>query len=693
MCTGSSIACQDDLNKSNGASCNGGTCQNGKCTVCTPQCSGKQCGNDGCGGTCAPGCSNGEYCDNGMCGPLPVNSTIHKHIVAYGSYSDSELEFIADKFELVDGISSQADKLKAKNPNIKTLKYEDLMGMHESYSDWNEVNQHEDWFVHDQYGHRLRQTSYSWYLMDPSSGWKDHLVLRIQNNLNTYPDVDGIFTDDTWGYLSPTRFYANINNEQSVVEDDGSVQVDFVIWNDGGAVSGQGGVQGVWDNSGHTGTNYYAGGSFSGKKITLGAALPKGATVYVKYSAKDNQLAPSQDIIINWHNDTKAQLQAIKNILQSKLLIINTGFEELDYLEVSDGKMIEGLLSTSSTSDYEFPDEGSLSKAIELNKKVTGKNKILLAYDKTSGNSQDELLIKKKMMLCYAISLLSYDAQYSYPGFKVQSLSDLGKITYYPEWDMPIGVPKGDYFIFEEKRSAAPNLIQNPSFETNFDNWKITSQNSGTPDISSISFDGNKSAHFISSPNAAYISGNYVPVEPNKNYALSARFKANNLIPNETSNWKSLGVWGWFYDENYNRLSVQLSLLKPGSGDFDWMFLTNTLQAPSNAKYFLISSAGMHKEAAGEGWIDDIRFSEDVPDEYIIYARNFSNGLVLVNIGRSPHTVELKDIYQTYEGTNITSITLEGKQGIILLKENSEIQQSSLSLASQVYSWLKSLFS
>ncbi len=39
--------------------------------VCVPNCEGRMCGGDGCGGSCAPGCGDGEFCDDaaGQCVP------------------------------------------------------------------------------------------------------------------------------------------------------------------------------------------------------------------------------------------------------------------------------------------------------------------------------------------------------------------------------------------------------------------------------------------------------------------------------------------------------------------------------------------------------------------------------------------------------------------------------------------------
>ncbi|MFO0714774.1 MAG: hypothetical protein U0353_33350 [Sandaracinus sp.] len=40
--------------------------------ACVPRCTGRECGPDGCGGTCAPGCSGGALCaGDGTCGPAP----------------------------------------------------------------------------------------------------------------------------------------------------------------------------------------------------------------------------------------------------------------------------------------------------------------------------------------------------------------------------------------------------------------------------------------------------------------------------------------------------------------------------------------------------------------------------------------------------------------------------------------------
>ena len=74
------------------------------------------------------------------------------------------------------------------------------------YGDWSYVNQFEEWFVHDIYGNRIHLTSANIYLMSPAQNltpnaayhsWCDYFVQISKNFLNSYPQYDGIFADDT----------------------------------------------------------------------------------------------------------------------------------------------------------------------------------------------------------------------------------------------------------------------------------------------------------------------------------------------------------------------------------------------------------------------------------------------------------------------------------------------------------------
>ena len=132
-----------------------------------------------------------------------VYSTINKGIYAYGaSLSDSDTTFIASHFNIlnVDFGTSGVSSVKTKNPNIKVVGYKDLLAMQTSYADWSVVNSHEDWFIHDASGNRIKNPSWGWYLMDVgNAGWRAHWVNDVNSKMGTL--YDGVFIDDVWNAL------------------------------------------------------------------------------------------------------------------------------------------------------------------------------------------------------------------------------------------------------------------------------------------------------------------------------------------------------------------------------------------------------------------------------------------------------------------------------------------------------------
>jgi len=128
---------------------------------------------------------------------------IRKHIVAYGSSpaTAENQEHIA-RFDIVDidfYMGQYATRIKELNPNIVILGYRDIMMMHSSYDDWEEVDPHEDWFLHDIHGNRLVHKRYGCYAMDVGNlGWQSHYANYVKSKLDRYPAFDGVFADDTW---------------------------------------------------------------------------------------------------------------------------------------------------------------------------------------------------------------------------------------------------------------------------------------------------------------------------------------------------------------------------------------------------------------------------------------------------------------------------------------------------------------
>ena len=132
--------------------------------------------------------------------------SIRKLLVAYGISSPLSQNFIMHmaKFDLIDTdfrIGPDVEKIKAINPGIIILGYNDVMGRSPNSEDWSEVDQHEDWFVHDVDGNRLQNKHWGWYCMDVGNqGWREHYANYVREKIDLY-GFDGVFADDVWSHL------------------------------------------------------------------------------------------------------------------------------------------------------------------------------------------------------------------------------------------------------------------------------------------------------------------------------------------------------------------------------------------------------------------------------------------------------------------------------------------------------------
>jgi hypothetical protein len=134
------------------------------------------------------------------------STTINKAVPVYGiGWSDSDTTFAAQHFTFVDtdfGHSAAMQNLKAKNTDVKIVGYKEVM-MYNYLDDWAEVNSHEDWFVHDASGSRIKSTGWNWYLMDAgSAGYRQHWISYVNNKLGSLPAYDGVFADDVWNTIA-----------------------------------------------------------------------------------------------------------------------------------------------------------------------------------------------------------------------------------------------------------------------------------------------------------------------------------------------------------------------------------------------------------------------------------------------------------------------------------------------------------
>lgn len=133
-----------------------------------------------------------------------------RHLVAYALNPPSPDETIQQmaQFDLViisSHANSEVSRIKALNPNTIVIAYKTINGMHTYYDDWAEVDAHEDWFLHDIYGNRIKPARGGlapWYGMDVGNpGWRNHYADYVKGMLEAYPDLDGIFADNVWDFF------------------------------------------------------------------------------------------------------------------------------------------------------------------------------------------------------------------------------------------------------------------------------------------------------------------------------------------------------------------------------------------------------------------------------------------------------------------------------------------------------------
>jgi len=130
-------------------------------------------------------------------------SRIQKLSIAYSNTMSNQgnQEFIASHFDVLDCPKTQyaaVANVKTLNPDITVIGYYDAIFQDQTWSDWQYVSSHENWFVHDVNGNRIERVTYpGQYLMNPNSGWSDYCAQQNKQFLQNYPQYDGIFADDT----------------------------------------------------------------------------------------------------------------------------------------------------------------------------------------------------------------------------------------------------------------------------------------------------------------------------------------------------------------------------------------------------------------------------------------------------------------------------------------------------------------
>jgi hypothetical protein len=170
-------------------------------------------------------------------------------------------------------------------------------------------------------------------------------------------------------------------------------------------------------------------------------------------------------IVKYWHDNMKLLLIQIKMAIGKKLLIINTGAFNADYLALSDGQMYEAFCHAKwqPTGEYYPGWQRKLDNMIV----ATNSGKIYLAQSGTLPGSA-ESQIMKNAKYCFAMFLLGANNN---SFFYFSHTKRYRGVIHFPEWDVDLGPPVADYHVrtgtplYEREYSKGLVLI-NPSSES-----------------------------------------------------------------------------------------------------------------------------------------------------------------------------------------------------------------------------------
>ena len=164
-----------------------------------------------------------------------------------------------------------------------------------------------------------------------------------------------------------------------------------------------------------------------------------------------------------WRDNIKLLLIQIKMAIGRKLLIVNTGVFNTDYLALSDGQMYEAFCHANWQPHEEYYQ--GWQKVLDRMIMTSASGKIFLAQSGVMKDVTESQTIKTAKY-CYSMFLLGANGN-SYFYFS----KNYRGVTYFPEWDIDLGAPIKNYQIragtplFEREYSKGLVLI-NPSSES-----------------------------------------------------------------------------------------------------------------------------------------------------------------------------------------------------------------------------------
>jgi hypothetical protein len=335
-----------------------------------------------------------------------------------------------------------------------------------SADEWQAYNQHENWFVH-QSGEPIaaeNRVYRKWapgfhYLYNPVTEWIEEFTGRTGLYLNNEPGFDGVFLDDTIGWVNTSQYVWHKTEEQYLQEYvDENHRFKYLDTNEPiysyenfpAIVSSLSDPTLIYDYIGIWGEI---------QRIYFDYIMPvaAGTVVNVSYYTDATILQEIQD---TWKQRMIEVLGKTREKIGGNLIIYN-GFSvtrdyDNDFLQIADGGMFEGLFHNGWTPINENISESYWKQQVEkLFDIAHTKKKIFLAQtNAVIDENTTEAQIKKLAMFSFASFLLG-KGDYAYYGFNVfPGDGASNQFIYFDYWKTDIGEALEDYHLRESSGGA-----------------------------------------------------------------------------------------------------------------------------------------------------------------------------------------------------------------------------------------------
>lgn len=317
-----------------------------------------------------------------------------------------------------------------------------------------------------------------------------------------------------------------------------------------------------------------------------------------------------------------------------KFIMTNGGIDMPIIYSEADGVMVENYIGRSPSFGWEQHGSYYFARIGDFLKDACQKGRYIVLDSKIFTKKADnaELWGKEAIydlatyyLLSNSCTMFMHQYDHSFPW-----------MDWFDALEYDIGAPDGGLIIYDGLSDDvdAANLIQNPSFEsvaiegaipapwTKFGSGNI--QYKVSPENSK---EGENSLYMERKSAGKYSAGiaQTLNLKPDTDYTLRAYIKTKDLkgdsyINNDVANIYIVGAGSGSVNEI-------LSMIPPGTNDWiaiDTVFKTGDITAKGGI-YIKFSSY-----ATGSIWIDDVRLIEGIQSNNRIFARKFSNGLVLL---------------------------------------------------------------